>query len=72
MSKELERIRRCIHKKEEEIREKYKAEAVGVFGSYARGEQKKDSDLDVLVRFHEGEHYLILSALQTFLKKNWT
>ena len=28
---------------------------VGIFGSYVRGEQNKDSDIDLLVEFFEGE-----------------
>jgi len=34
-----------------EIRERYGVKRIGVFGSYARGEQKKTSDIDVLVEF---------------------
>lgn len=33
--------------------EPYKPERIGIFGSYAREEQTKDSDLDILVRFKE-------------------
>ncbi|OEU41862.1 DNA polymerase III subunit beta [Methanosarcina sp. Ant1] len=36
-----------------EIREKYSVSYLGVFGSYIRGEQTSDSDLDVLVEFDE-------------------
>ena len=34
-----------------ELRERYGVESLGIFGSYLRGEQRKDSDLDVLVEF---------------------
>jgi hypothetical protein len=34
-----------------ELRERYGVETLGIFGSYVRGEQSKDSDLDVLVEF---------------------
>jgi uncharacterized protein len=33
------------------LREKYSLKTIGVFGSYVRGEQKRDSDLDLLVEF---------------------
>lgn len=33
------------------LRETYKVKKIGVFGSYVRGEQEKDSDLDILVEF---------------------
>ena len=34
-----------------EIQERYSVRRIGVFGSYARGEQKATSDIDVLVEF---------------------
>jgi predicted nucleotidyltransferase len=33
--------------------EPYKPERIGIFGSYAREEQTKDSDIDILVSFKE-------------------
>ena len=35
----------------EAIRERYSVRRIGVFGSYARGEQKTTSNIDVLVEF---------------------
>lgn len=35
------------------LKERYQVETVGFFGSYALGEQKKKSDLDVLVEFSQ-------------------
>ncbi|MEL7665796.1 MAG: nucleotidyltransferase family protein [Methanosarcina mazei] len=34
-----------------ELKEKYSVNYLGVFGSYIRGEQTEDSDLDILVQF---------------------
>lgn len=31
--------------------EKYKVKRIGLFGSYVRGEQKKESDIDLVVEF---------------------
>jgi predicted nucleotidyltransferase len=33
------------------ILDKYGVRKIGLFGSYARGEERTDSDLDVLVEF---------------------
>lgn len=33
------------------LRESYRVKSLGVFGSYLRGEEKRESDLDVLVEF---------------------
>lgn len=38
MNKELERIIKTLKSLEEQIRNEYKAEIIGLFGSYARGE----------------------------------
>lgn len=35
------------------IRRKYSVEKIGIFGSYSRGEERTDSDIDVLVEFRE-------------------
>lgn len=53
-----------------EARQRYRAEIVGVFGSYARGEAGRRSDLDVLVRFLEGASLFELVGLADFLEEN--
>lgn len=37
-----------------ELRERYGVRSLGIFGSYVRGEQRKRSDLDILVDFNNG------------------
>jgi hypothetical protein len=37
-----------------ELRRRYPIRAIGVFGSYVRGEQRADSDLDLLVEPGDG------------------
>lgn len=36
-----------------QLEQEYPISELGIFGSYARGEQRSDSDLDVLVAFDE-------------------
>jgi uncharacterized protein len=36
-----------------EIKKKYSVSYLGIFGSYVRGEQTSESDLDLLVEFEE-------------------
>jgi predicted nucleotidyltransferase len=43
-----------LKKHEDVIKEKYNVTKIGVFGSFARGEGKEGSDVDVLVEFREG------------------
>jgi len=47
--KTLEEIKKILAEHKEEIRKKYGIVIIGVFGSYARGEQKETSDVDILV-----------------------
>ena len=47
--KTIQEIQRILKEHKEEIREKYGVVIVGIFGSYARGEQKESSDVDIIV-----------------------
>ena len=42
---------------------------VGIFGSYARGDNKKDSDIDILVKFKESPSLLTLIKLENDLSE---
>jgi predicted nucleotidyltransferase len=52
-SSTLDRIRDVLTTHKEELKEKYGVIELGIFGSFVRGENKKDSDLDILVEFEE-------------------
>jgi predicted nucleotidyltransferase len=49
------------------LAERYSVEKLEVFGSYVRDEQKKDSDLDVLVTFKEAPSLLTFIAIENYL-----
>nr|WP_240911828.1 nucleotidyltransferase family protein [Thermococcus sp. M36] len=51
----------------DELRARYGVRSIEVFGSYARGEQREDSDLDLLVEFEEPVGLLTISMLQVYL-----
>lgn len=40
---------------------------IGIFGSYARGEQKQDSDLDILIHFKDRMGLLALVQIEQAL-----
>ena len=46
------------------FRDKYHIVKIGLFGSYARGEQNLDSDIDLLVEFEENTQELYDLKLQ--------
>jgi predicted nucleotidyltransferase len=49
------------------LAEQYRVESLGVFGSYVRNEQSSDSDLDLLVTFHEPLSLLRFIELENYL-----
>ena len=55
----LEEVIRTLRAHLPELRQRYGVGALGVFGSYVRGEAKKRSDLDVLVEFSDSEITLL-------------
>jgi uncharacterized protein with HEPN domain/predicted nucleotidyltransferase len=65
---DVNQIRLLILERKDEIKEKFKAEVVGIFGSYARGEEKEGSDIDTLVRFGEGASLFDLVGLGYYLE----
>ncbi len=50
-----------------ELREKFGVKQLWIFGSYSRGEQKKTSDLDLLVEFSEIPGLFKFIDLEDFL-----
>jgi predicted nucleotidyltransferase len=52
------------------IKKDYHAEIVGLFGSFARGEEKASSDIDVLVRFDDEADLFDFVGLSIFLEEN--
>ena len=48
-NKEIDKIKQTIVK----TLKKYKIKKAGIFGSYVRGEQKKGSDIDIVIEFND-------------------
>ena len=51
--KKLGDIEEILRKHRDELQKRFKVKEIGVFGSYAKGKQKKSSDVDILVGFYE-------------------
>ncbi len=64
MNKELLKIK----KKVVPILNEYKVSRAGIFGSYARGEQKKKSDVDILIEIGDWASLLDLARLKNVLE----
>lgn len=66
--KNLEQIKKIIKENKDFLREQYGVKEIGIFGSYARDEQQKVSDIDIVVEF-ERPIGLKFFELADFLEK---
>lgn len=51
--KNREAIKKTLKRFKPILREKFKVKDIGIFGSYVRGEESEESDVDILVEFSE-------------------
>ena len=65
--KTLDEIRQAIKSHQNVLARKYGVEAVGVFGSYVRGEERAGSDLDLLVEMLRPVDLLELVGAEIYL-----
>lgn len=64
----LEEIKEILCNVKERIRQDFRADVIGLFGSYARGDERASSDVDLLVRFQEGATLLDMVGMADFLE----
>jgi predicted nucleotidyltransferase len=51
------------------LKEKYHVKKMGVFGSFARGEENKKSDIDILVEFDSPIGFFDFIRLENYLSR---
>lgn len=68
MSTEIERILEKIRQVKPEMEKDYFVIEIGVFGSYARGDQTESSDIDILVDFRRGMTLFKLVDFKDYLE----
>lgn len=69
MLKDIEKI---LKSQKKFLKKEYRVKKIGVFGSFARGEQTKTSDIDILVEFYEPigwEFFDLQEYLRSVLKR---
>ena len=72
MSNELNTIKEKIIKNKAYLRETYGVEEIGVFGSYARGDQDDGSDIDIAIEINHDKvavGFFEFSRMQRFLEE---
>jgi len=64
-NKEIEKIKKEIIP----VLKEYKVTQAGIFGSYARGEQKNNSDIDILIKIDDKAGLIEIIKLKGLLQK---
>ena len=59
---------KLIQSHRRDLQEQYKVREIGIFGSFVRGEQRKRSDVDILVDFDEIPDLLKFIRLERYLE----
>jgi len=65
--KTLKEIEKILKENKAILAERFKVKEIGIFGSYVRGEQKKKSDVDILVSFYEPISLFEFMDMEEFL-----
>ena len=63
----LKKYLEILHPQVPLLADRYNVEKLEVFGSYVRSEQKKHSDLDILVTFRKAPSLLTFIAIENYL-----
>lgn len=67
--KTLEEIKEIIQANKDELSRQYGLKEIGVFGSYVRGVQREESDLDILIEFAEPVGFVKFMRLENRLSE---
>ncbi len=67
MNRDIDRFQHQLHEELPFLAARYHVASLGLFGSYLRGTQRPDSDLDVLVSFSAVPSLLRFIELENYL-----
>ena len=65
----IDEIEKILAEHKEELYRKYKIKGIGIFGSFVRGEEKEDSDVDIVVEFEEVPGLIKFIEIEEYLSK---
>jgi predicted nucleotidyltransferase len=61
--KRIEEIKKKLEELKPVLKKKFKVESIGIFGSYVKHQQKRKSDIDILVEFEETANLSLLDFI---------
>jgi len=65
----LEKIKKILKEHKKELEEKFYVKNIAIFGSYVRGTQTKESDIDILVEFKKPITLIQFIKLENYLSE---
>lgn len=66
----INQIKDALQKNMSILKNQYGVETIGIFGSVSRGDEKKESDIDILVEFSEPLGFFKFVELEEFLSQS--
>jgi len=63
----FDEVRKIIERHRGELRERCGVKEIGIFGSFVRGEEREDSDIDILVEFEKPIGFFKFLELEEYL-----
>jgi len=67
--KTFEEIKEMIQKNKVVFRERYGLKEIGIFGSYVKGEQNEESDVDILIELEKPIGFVSFMRLENALSE---
>ena len=67
--KNIKDIEIIIQQHKKELEEKFGLKKIGIFGSYVRGDQVQDSDIDILVEIERPMGFITFIKLENYLSQ---
>jgi len=68
-TKSIQKIKRILLSHKQDLSDKYGVREIGVFGSYVRNENKKNSDIDILVELEKPMGFFKFIRLERYLSE---
>lgn len=65
----FQEIKKTLKEEKPQLQKNFQISKIGIFGSYSTGEQKKNSDLDILVEFSEVPSLFKFIRIENYLNK---
>lgn len=69
LQRSLDEVKSQLEALKPTLKQRFKVETIDIFGSYARGDQTEESDLDILVTYSEMVDLLLVAELRRYLRR---